>query len=57
MIFAFILLIIIIIYEMLGILNIYEAFLWAFLAAELIALHGDIEELLEELKRQRRWGE
>jgi hypothetical protein len=57
LIFAFILLILVIIYEMLGILNIYEAFLWGFLAAELIVLHGGIEELLEELKRRRRWGE
>jgi hypothetical protein len=57
MIFAFILFIITLVYGMLGILNTYELLLWGFLAAELIVLHGDIEELLEELKRQRRWGE
>jgi len=54
MIFAFLLLIVVILLGMLDQISIFEVLLWGFLAAELITLHGDIEDLLEEIRKDGR---
>jgi hypothetical protein len=60
MFFPFIFLAVVILLSLTKNISPYESFLWGFLALALIEIYVEIEEIkekLEELKRQRRWGE
>jgi hypothetical protein len=57
MIFPFILFVIVVVLSAFKIINPYETVLWGFLALALMEIYSEIEEVeekLEELKRQRK---